>query len=154
MGDINCDIGDASPGARAWAQPLSGTGYVSIDQVGHGEWGQCPTRVPWGAQSGQERHIDTVVVSVTGMVRYNPWMVSIDTDTELDTPGYGACPAAPGPNCPGQCSCLQHQHSDHKVVVWEVEAKLRPARAKRPDQLRWRLDGLLESKAKQAAYDE
>ena len=88
MGDINCDIGDASPGARAWAQPLSGTGYVSIDRVGHGEWGQCPTRVPWGAQSGQARHIDAVLVSGPGMVRYDPRMVSIGTDTELDTPGY------------------------------------------------------------------
>ena len=37
-------------------------------------------------------------------------------------------------------------------MVWEFEAKLRPARAKRPDQLRWRLDGLLECKANQAAY--
>ena len=36
------------------------------------------------------------------------------------------------------------------MVVWEFKAKLGPARAKRPDQLRWKLDGLLESKANQA----
>ena len=39
-------------------------------------------------------------------------------------------------------------------VVWEFEAKLRPARAKRPesDQLRWKMGGILENRGRQAAY--
>ena len=28
MGDVNCDLGDSSPGAYAWGQALNATGYV------------------------------------------------------------------------------------------------------------------------------
>ena len=155
MGDVNCDLGDSSPGAYAWGQALNATGYdiVAIDRVG--EWGALPTRFPRGDQPGEPRHIDTVVVSGPGMLRYDPQLVSIGTETEVDTPGYGGCPVALGPECPN-CTCIEHQHSDHKLVVWEFEAKLRPARAKRPDQLRWKMHmgDLLENKDpdRQAAY--
>ena len=53
--------------------------------------------------------------------------------------------------CPN-CKCLEHQHSNHELLVWEFEAKLRPARAKRPDQLWWKMGDLLENKGRQAAY--
>ena len=149
MGDINCDMGDSSPGAHAWGQALNATGYVAIDRVG--AWGDTPTRFPRGGQHGEPRHIDTVVVSGPGMVRYDPHVVAIGTDTEVDTAGYGTCPVVLGPDCP-DCKCMEHQHSDHKLVVWDFEAKLRPARAKRPDQLRWKMDDLLENKDRQAAY--
>jgi hypothetical protein len=84
------------------------------------------------------------------MVRYDPHVVAIGTDTEVDTSGYGTCPVVRGPDCPN-CKCIEHQHSDHKLVVWDFEAKLRPARVKRPDQLRWKMDDLLENKERQAA---
>ena len=66
-------------------------------------------------------------------------------------PGYGGRPVVPVPECPN-CACIEHQHSGHKLVVWEFEAKLRPARAKRPGQLRWKMGDLLEIKGRQAAY--
>ena len=149
MGDVNCDLGDSSPGAYAWGQALSATGYVAICRGG--KWGEPPTRFPRGDQPGRARHICTVVLSGPGMVRYDPHVVAIGTDTEVDTSGYGACPVVPGPDCPN-CKCIEHHHSDHKLVVWDFEAKLRPARAKRPDQLRWKMDGPLENKDRQAAY--
>ena len=85
------------------------------------------------------------------MVRYDPHVVAIGTSTEVDTSGYGTCPVAPGPECP-KCKYIAHQRSDHKLVVWDFEAKLCPARAKRPDQLRWKMGDLLENKERQAAY--
>ena len=151
MGDVNCDMGDSSPGAYAWGQALNATGYVAIDRVG--KWGETPSRFPRGDQPGEPRHIDTVVVSGPGMVQYDPHVVAIGTtcNTEVDTSGYGTCPVVPGPECP-DCKCIEHQHSDRNLVVWDFEAELRPARAKRPDQLRWKMDDLLENKERQAAY--
>ena len=97
MGDINCHLWDDSPGAQSaqsWAQALNGTGYVAIGRMDG--WGHNPTRVPRGAQSGHARHIDAVVVSGPGMVRYGPTVVATGSDTEVDTPGYGSCPTVPG----------------------------------------------------------
>ena len=51
MGDVNCDLGDSSPGAYVWGQALNATGYVDIDRVG--EWGDTPTRFPRGDQPGE-----------------------------------------------------------------------------------------------------
>ena len=107
--------------------------------------------MPRGDQPRELHHIDTVVISGPEMVPYDPHGVSIGTDTEVGTPGYGSCPVVPGHECPN-CKCLEHQNSDHRLVVWEFEAKLRPARAKGPGQLRWKMGGLLENKGGQAAY--
>ena len=37
-------------------------------------------------------------------------------------------------------------------MVWECEATTRPARKKRPTQLRWKMGGLLSNKERQEEY--
>ena len=49
---------------------------------------------------------------------------------------------------------VEHQHSDHKLVVWGAVGKLKPARKKRPDQFRWKLGDLLDNKERRAAYEQ
>ena len=71
------------------------------------------------------------------MAVLDPCMVAIGTDSDIDTPGFGACPREHKVDCKaGTCRCLEHQHSDHQLVVWGAVGKLKPARKKRPDQFR------------------
>ena len=45
-------------------------------------------------------------------------MVAIGTDSEIATPGFGACPKEHKVDYKaGTCRCLEHQHADHKLVV-------------------------------------
>ena len=88
------------------------------------------------------------------MANLGPLMVAIGTESEIDTPGYGACPRAHRVDCKsGTCRCLEHQHSDHKLLVWGAVGKLKPARKKRPDQFRWKLGDLLDNRERRAAYE-
>ena len=122
MGDINCDLTgrEGTAGAEAWGLALNASGYVAMDTIG--QWAGMATRVPQGDQTGSPMHLDIIAVSGPGVVRFDPKMVSVGTDTELDTPGCGGCPRAKGTDCPLQCSCAcidhWHQYSDHKLMVW------------------------------------
>ena len=100
-------------------------------------------------------HLDVVLASGPTVVNLDPRMVAIGTDSEIDTPGCGACPKAHRVDCKsGTCRCIEHQHSDHKLLVWGAVGKLKSARKKRPDQFRWKLGDLLDNKERRAAHEQ
>ena len=82
------------------------------------------------------------------MANAAPEMMAIDSDSQLDTSGFGACPDEYRVGCPDQCKRLQRRHSDHKLLVWGAKGLLKPPRNKRPDQFRWKLGDLLSDKEK------
>ena len=94
-------LGVWEPGTESWGLALNASGYVAIDTIG--QWAGMATRVPRGDQTGSPRHLDIIAVPGPGMVRFDPKVVSVGTDTELDTPRYASCSRAKGPDCPSQC---------------------------------------------------
>ena len=98
MGDVNCDFQDGNAEGRAWEEALDGARFTALDQ--RGGWGKVPTRMPWVPRDGTKKargnpsHLDVVLVSGPAVAVLDPRMVAIciGTDSEIDTPGFGACP--------------------------------------------------------------
>ena len=133
IGDVKCDFQDINAEGRAWEAALDGAGLTALDQ--QGGWGKVPTRtrMPWVPKKdrGAPRHLDVVLAPGPAVAVLDPRMVAIGTDPE--TPGFGACPKlkehkvdcrACAGTCMRRCACLEHQHSDHKLVVWGAVGKL------------------------------
>ena len=119
-------------GAEAWGLALSTSGYVAIDTIG--QWAGMATRVPRGDQTGSPRHLDIIAVTGPGVVRFDPKMVSLSTDTELDTPGYGGCPRANrrGQIAPFSADALTT--NTQTISSWCGSARQPPGQLARSDQ--------------------
>ena len=100
MGDANWTVTRKGGNAegRAWEAALDGAGFTALDQ--QCRWGKVPMRMPWVPKDGSKkascrdtpRHLDVVLVSGLAVAVLDPCMVAIGTDSEIDTPGFGACP--------------------------------------------------------------
>ena len=133
-----------------------------LHRPGPTEWvGGDPHTHAWVPKDGTKNirgtpmHLDVVLASEPAVANLDPLMVAIGTDSEIDTPWYDACPRVHRVDCKsGTCRCIEHQHSDHKLLVWGAVGKLKPAMKKRLDQFRWKLGDLLENKERHAAYEQ
>ena len=53
-----------------------------------------------------------------------PEIVSIGSDTCLDTRFRGLCPEPPTPDCPDDCMCQLKPMSDHQMVVVRITGRI------------------------------
>ena len=68
--------------------------------------------MPWVPKDGTKKaggtpmHLDVVLASGPAVAVLDPCMVAIGTDSDIDTPGFGACPREHKVDCKaGTCYC-------------------------------------------------
>ena len=118
-----------------------------------GTWRDVPTRIPTGDlyYTQDESSIDVVICSRSAM-EAEPRMVSIGSDTCLDTRFRGLCPEPPTRNCPDGCDCQLKAMSDHQLMVVRVKGRVAKVKHHRPDRWVWNLRYIVDDPAMQAKF--